>query len=298
MSLNLQHLRAFHAVAIEGSVSRAARRLGVAQPTLSQHLRNLELRYSIALFENRKPPLQLTSAGRELLVMTRQLVSLQDQIETVLGGAIDAEVGELRLGSDSPIYAARLVASYHAAHPSKLVHVRIGNANEVNSWLKNAEIDAAICSDPAGDDQIHYQVIYRDELAAALPRNHSLACEERVPVSAFTGETLLLREATSRTRRATERMLEAAGVVVGTCIHFHTRETIREAVALGLGVSFFYSAECPPDERIAYRPISALAPCPSFTGFLMCLAERRRSPLMRALFAAATDLTRHSPLPL
>lgn len=298
MSLNHQHLRTFHAVALDGSISRAARRLAVSQPTLSQQLRALELRHKVTLFESRKPPMRLTPAGRELFALARNLFSVSGQIEELLGEAADGEASELRLGSDSPVYAARLVAGYHALCPRARVYVRIGNAREVAAWLKDAQVDAAIASDPPGDDAYSYQLLYRDQLVAAAARGHPLAAVASIPIEAFAGERLLLRETTSRTRMVTEQLLAAAGVVPGDTIEFHTREAIREAVALGLGVSCFCSAECPPDERIAYQPIASPVPTPCFTGYVLCLAERRRTPLMRALFSITAELAKDSPLPL
>src|SRR5579862_9327373 len=70
VTVNHQHLRAFHVIATEGSISRAARRLNVAQPTLSQQLKALEERHKAALFEGRKPPLRLTTFGQQLFDLT------------------------------------------------------------------------------------------------------------------------------------------------------------------------------------------------------------------------------------
>src|ERR1700744_295386 len=73
LALNYQHLRAFHAIASAASVSRAARLLSLAQPTLSQQLKALEDRHRVVLFEDRKPPLRLTAQGRELFALTQRL---------------------------------------------------------------------------------------------------------------------------------------------------------------------------------------------------------------------------------
>src|ERR1700744_643473 len=107
MAVNHQHLRAFHAVATDGSVSRAARRLNVAQPTLSQQLKALEERHQTPLFEGRKPPLRLTAAGRQLFTLTQKLFATSDDIDDLLGDGNDLTLGAVRMGSDCPIYAAR-----------------------------------------------------------------------------------------------------------------------------------------------------------------------------------------------
>jgi hypothetical protein len=81
-------------------------------------------------------------------------------------------------------------------------------------------------------------------------------------------------------------------------IDMHTREAVREGIALGLGVGFFYSSECPPDQRIAYRPIEGLRPNGELNGYVVCLADRRRSALIREVMVVAEALRPLSPCPL
>ena len=87
-----------------------------------------------------------------------------------------------------------------------------------------------------------------------------------------------------------ERALEDAGVDVDDVLELQGRETIREAVALGLGISLFFMSECPPDPRIAFRPLDTGALAYQLRSYLVCPADRRRSPLMRALQAIASDM--------
>src|ERR1700743_2915699 len=94
-AVNHQHLRAFHAVATDGSVSRAARRLNVAQPTLSQQLKALEERHQTPLFEGRKLPLSLTATGRQLFALTQKLFATSGDIDELLGGGNDPSLSSL-----------------------------------------------------------------------------------------------------------------------------------------------------------------------------------------------------------
>jgi DNA-binding transcriptional LysR family regulator len=298
MRVNHQHLRAFHAVALEGSISGAARRLGVTQPTLSQQVRAFEQRHRVALFDGRRQPLQLTPTGQALFSMTKRLFVQSEEIELLLHAETAGNAGQVRLGSDSPVYAARLVAAFTRMHPGVGVHVRIGNALEVVRWLREGLLDAGIASDPQMDAFFAYQPVYRDCLAVALAMGHRLCREEMIAPTDLIEETLLLREPTSRTRQVTERLLQAADVKPHRTIEFHSREAIREAIALHIGVSLFYSAECPPDPRLCYRPLKAAAEAHAFVGYLICAAEQRRAPNLRALFAVADDLVQHSPLPV
>lgn len=299
MAVNFQHLRTFHAVAIEGSVSRAARRLNVAQPTLSQQLKALEERHGVTLFDGRKPPMQLSAAGRDLFALSQRLFAASADIDDLLGEAKSPDGGGLlRIASDSPPYAALLVAAFHRRHPDAQIRVRIGNAREVIGLLREAQADIAVASDPPGDALFAYEPLFADNIAIGLPAGHALTGAKSLPIEVVRNEVVLRREAASRTRAASEALMEQAGVEPRTIIEMHTREAVREAVALGLGLGFFYSSECPPDPRIAYRPIEGVRADGELNGYLVCLADRRRTPLLRAAMACADELRALSPCPI
>lgn len=205
-------------------------------------------------------------------------------------GSVSLNGGSLRIGGDCPPQVAALVARFRARNPGAHVQVRMGNARETMRWLAEAEIDAAVTSDPPVDNQFTYDPLYSDHLSVALPVDHPLTALETTPIARLAGETLLIREPTSKTRAFTEQALDAAGIEVGETLELQSRETIREAVALGLGISVFFSSECPPDPRIAYRRLSGQARERPLHGYLVCQQARRRSALVRALRAIAAEL--------
>jgi DNA-binding transcriptional LysR family regulator len=168
--------------------------------------------------------------------------------------------------------------------------VRIGNARDVMRWLGEAQIDVAQASDPPGDATFSYEPLFTSGLSCALPIAHHLTSLETVPIDALIDETLILREPGSKTRAFTERALADAEVEPASRLELQSRETIREGIALGLGVSVFFTCECPPDIRIAYRPLDTAGREYYLRGYLVCQSERRRSPLMRALQSIAADI--------
>ena len=290
MAANYQHLRAFHAIAVDGGVSRAARRLNVSQPTLSQQLKALEARHGLTLFESRKVPLRLTAAGRDLFALTQKLFATASDIDDMLGETAGVTGGIVRLGSDHPFYAAKIVDLLRRHYPQIDVQVRMGNARDVMRWLGDAQIDAALASDPPGDGAFSYEPLGSDSLSCALPLDHPLTALAAIPMDALVGETLLIREPTSKTRAFTERALADAGIVPRSIIELQSRETIREGIALGLGVAVFFSSECPPDARITYRPLDTQGRDYQLRNYLVCQTERRRSALMRALRAVMGEM--------
>ena len=290
MAPNYQHLRAFHAIATDGGVSRAARRLNVSQPTLSQQLKALEERHGVTLFESRKVPLALTAAGRELFTLTGKLFTIVSDIGDLLDVTSGVDAGMLRLGSDNPYYAAKIVSLLHGRYPGTKVQVRMGNAREVMSWLEDAHVDAALASEPPADGAFSYVPLGCDQLMCAVPPGHFLTTLTAVPLAAFAEETLLLREPTSKTRAFIESALADAGVEPLNVIELQGRETIREGIALGLGIGVFYSTECPPDSRIIYRPVDTAERDYQLRNYLVCQSQRKRDALMRALQLIANEI--------
>ncbi len=298
MSANHQHLRAFHVIAAEGSVSRAARRLNVTQPTLSQQLKALEERHQVTLFEGRKPPLRMTAAGARLFALTQKLFAAAHEIDDLLGESQGGDLDRVRLGSDSPVFGARMAIALKTAWPDCAIQVRIGNARETLGWLGDATVDAAIVSDPSGDNHLFYEPLFADRLMVALPADHPRAGKPAFALTAFKDERILAREATSRTRAALERLLSNANVLPADTLELQNREAIREGVAAGLGVGVFISSECPPDPRLRYLPIEGDEHTAHMTGHIVLPVERRRTTLGRAVLAAAATLRGLSPLPL
>jgi DNA-binding transcriptional LysR family regulator len=85
-------------------------------------------------------------------------------------------------------------------------------------------------------------------------------------------------------------MLGLLRIKPGRLLYFHSREAIREAVALGIGVSLMYASECPPDERLVDLPPDAQPDATYLSGFVVCRVEQRKSAMMRWVYDAAATL--------
>ena len=285
-------------MANEGSFSRAARRLNISQPTLSQQIKTLENRYHAMLFEGRRRPLQLTPIGHKLQLLTRQLFATSEEIEELLGDRPASQPPAVRLASDSPIYAARLAEVLLRTSPELSVEVHIHNSRDTLAQLLEAKADVAIISDPPIAPRFAYKPLFTDRLKVLVPVGHALAEEKVYPLAAFADDCLLVREPSSKTRGATEALLSEHGLRPPRTIELHSREALREAVALGLGISLFFSAECPFDSRIMVLDLECQPDAALLTGYIVCCAEQRRSGLMRRVLEAAESLEALSPVPL
>ena len=174
----------------------------------------------------------------------------------MLGEAVGLDSGTLRLGSDSPPYAARLVEKFHKTHPGVSISVRMGNAKDVMRWLAEAEIDAAVASDPSVDGAFTYDPLFQDVLTLALPAGHPKAEQILIPMTLLQHETVILREPGSKTRLFTEQAISLAGLEFGKTLEVQSRESIRECVAQGVGVSAFFGSECPQIHASSIAPLT------------------------------------------
>lgn len=287
MSVNFLHLRSFYAVACERSVSQAARRLNISQPTLSKQLKALEDRHKVKLIEGTRPPLTLTSAGRALFEKAERLFGIADEIGALLDEDDIGSGALLRLGTDSPPHAAEFMAAFKATVPSAHFRVTMANALQTNELLLKAQIDIGIICEPPIDQDYTYAPLYRDRLVAILPAAWPHDGAAPMPLARIEREVLLLREATSRTLAATNRLLAEAGAAPVRTMELHTREMIREAVAQGLGMSLMFEKECPPDSRIRVLPLDTASPAAQVSGYLAVRTERKRMPLIRQALAIA-----------
>jgi DNA-binding transcriptional LysR family regulator len=223
------------------------------------------------------------------------MFATSDEIDELLGESVAGASRSLRLGADSPIYAVRLAQALMQSHPEIVVEVRIDNARDTLRRLQDASVDLAIVSDPHMDGQFFYEPLFADFLNVPVAASHSLAHGSVFPLAALSREWLLVREPASKTRAATEMLLSSVGVTPFRVLELHGREAIREAIALGMGISLFFSTECPPDKRLFFMRPDHQAERAQLTGYVVCRAERRRTATMRAAFKAAESLKPLSP---
>jgi len=281
MRVNILQLRTFYAIATEGSFSQAARRLNLSQSTLSKQLKAFEDRHQISIFYGRTPPLKLTPAGEALMANVKQLFSTIEEIEGMLGDTDTPERSLVRLAGDTPSTAAGLAGVLRSAFPHSGLQVRIENARDTFELFRSGQADLAVICDPPVHQQFQYVPIIEDRLVVAMAKTHPLAKAREIDLEDLADCSLLLREATSRTRAATLSLLAEAQVTPRDIQELGAREMIREAIALNLGMSLFYSMECPPDERIAYKRLRKDYDLGVIRSYLIYPHDRRNQPLMR-----------------
>jgi DNA-binding transcriptional LysR family regulator len=200
MNMELRHLRYFVAVAEEGHVTRAAARLGIQQPPLSQQIRALETELEVQLFRRKPRGVELTPAGEALLAEARIVLNGAEHAITAARRAARGEAGRLGLGFTSSAsfhpLVPRLIREFRAASPLVSLTLEEAGTAELVDGLRAERIDAAFVRSPIGPAaDLTIRSVLEEEMVAVLPAGHRLAASTttaRLPLIALESETFIL----------------------------------------------------------------------------------------------------------
>jgi DNA-binding transcriptional LysR family regulator len=197
--MELRHLRYFVTVAEEGHITRAAERLGIQQPPLSQQIQALERELDAQLFRRKPRGVDLTPAGRALLDEARIILSRAEEAVAATRRAVRGEAGRIGLGFTSSAsfhpFGPRAIRAFRETHPLVAFALEESGTVELVEALRAEAIDAAFVRSPIGaqaDLTVH--PLLDEPMVAALPSGHKLAAPSAklLPLGALAGETFIL----------------------------------------------------------------------------------------------------------
>lgn len=239
MRLTLHQLRLLLAVSREGSVTRAAQRLHLTQPTLSAQLRQLAEQVGLPLYERIGRRLHLTAAGAAVADTAARLEQEFDQLEETLAGLRGDAGGRLRLAvvSTAETFIPRLLGEFRRARPAVEVSLVVLNREAVLRRLADNLDELYIMSRPPGAPVVSATPFLANPLVVIAAASHPLAGRRTIAPALLATEEFVLREPGSGTRQAAEAFFAAHGVALRPRLELGSNEAVRQAVAGGLGLS-------------------------------------------------------------
>lgn len=240
--MDLRRLRYFVALAEELHFGRAARRLHVVQPALSQQLRALEEEIGAALVERTTRSVKLTAAGATLLGQARRVLADVEHAVLSTQRAARGATGHLAIGFVSAAALRVLPATlsaFRAEQPGVQIAVHeMGTAEQLRA-LEEERIDVGFVLPPADAGKLAMETVYDEPLVAVLPVGHRLAKRKTVTLASLAGEDVVWMQRGSEPRLY-ERYLQVclqAGYVPRIAYEVERLESMLALVAAGLGVS-------------------------------------------------------------
>jgi DNA-binding transcriptional LysR family regulator len=195
--MELRHIRYFLALAEEGNFTRAAAKLGIGQPPLSQQIRDLENEIGAQLFHRVPHGAELTAAGVAFLSEAKAAIEAAEKAKLAAQRANRGETGRLSLGFTASSAFNTVVTSTIRQFRNRFPEVRLSltemNTNALMQRLMRGEIDAAFIRPGLEDPKdVRLKRLADEPMLVALPAGHPLAKEAEVPLSGLAHEPFIL----------------------------------------------------------------------------------------------------------
>jgi len=293
--MELRHLRYFVAVAEELHFTRAAARLHIGQPPLSQQIQALEGELGVQLFERNKRSVRLTVAGQLFLDDAQRILALSEQAAATARRAHRGEIGELRIGFTystpfTPLFAG-VINRYRQLYPGvTLTLLETATRHQIVA-IDQRGMDLGFIRPPEEliPDTISLTLLREDRLLAVLPVAHPLAARRQVAIRDLAGAPFVMypRDAGTGLHPRLLRLCRDAGFEMHIAQEANEAPTIIGLVAAGCGISVLPT---PFDsirmEGVCYRPITDPA---ASTSLLLVRRRDDNSPLIEAFVRLAQE---------
>lgn len=242
--LNLERLRIFVTAAETENFSRAAQRLHVSQPSVSQHIRSLEQHLGVALFERRGRRISLSASGEALLPAVQELIRLSRQVEESALALAGEVSGHLTIGcstTSGKYILPKLLARYREKYSQVRATIKVGSRIDVVDWLMTGEVSLSVASDRVQRSGLRYRRFFEDEVVMIVPYRHPWSQRTTVSATELYRERFILREPRSGTHAALLEGLDQVGIDLDrleTVLILDNSEAITMAVEEGIGLGF------------------------------------------------------------
>lgn len=295
--LNFHRLWIFLQVIDCGGFSAAAAKLYLSQPSVSNHIRQLETSLGATLVDRSGGSATPSAEGEVLAEYARRLFLLADEAIIAVRQVQGLGRGELHIGGTSTVgtyLLPGLLARFHADHPDIDCGLFVGNADQVTERLLAGKIGLAILAGEPESVSLRHEPILTDQpVVVALP-DHRLAGAAVTPVD-LTGEHFVQREKGSSTRRLQDAAITTWGLSGITTIEMWGTETVKQAVQSGLGITLL--SEHTVVREVAEGRLAVLVVDPPPATRTIVAAHRKDRPLAPAEQAFLVILRKLSRLP-
>lgn len=283
---------AFAHVVRVGSVSAAARGLGLTQSAVSQRIKKLEEAFGAKLLVRDREGFSLTPTGQDVFLIADKQADLQKLFDEKLSGYVNGEDGQLAIIGNAPLPALRLISAFLGIRPNVKIDFTVVDWTTSVELLQSRKIDVAVLTAPKSSSHWVSQKIGTTVYGAYLSSENPLAKAPALSLADLASEVLLLPETGSLTERVVGNALAAAGLTPRRMIRLTTFPLLKEAILQNIGVGLFLEGATADSELLVWRPVRELTEV-----FDICLtvpAGKEDLRLVREFLEIAGDVTWHT----
>ncbi|MGV9801846.1 LysR substrate-binding domain-containing protein [Mycobacterium sp. NPDC003449] len=281
MVVSLTQLEVLVAVVESGGFSGAAKQLFMSQPSVSNHIRNLESSLGVQLVQRSTQGARTTPAGDIAVDHAREVFQLLTSLERQVAGLQGLEAGRLVVAGTTTLgtyLLPRLVAEFAEQAPKVECQIRVGNEDTVENWVLRGEVALGLCAETPREEQLLAHPLFEEEMVLVAAAGTSLA-RQSLRAEDLASQRFLMREMGSATRRQQEAALRLWGLDTAEQWDLWGPDTLKEAVHAGLGLALL-SDHSTARERSSgvLVALSVEPPPPSRTVYLLRRADRVLTP--------------------
>lgn len=239
LNLEIRHFRLVRAIADEGTVTAASRRLHLTQSALSHQLKDIEERLGVPLFLRLGKKMILTAAGGKLLGSARSVLTEIERLEEEIAHLADESEGVLRIATEcytAYYWLPAVLDGFRKKHPGVQVRIVAEATGSPVDALLNGKLDLAIVSSEVNDRRLSVTHLFKDDLAVIASREHPLASRKFVRASDFASENLLVY-ASYEESLLHRRVLAPAGIRPRSVGEVQLTEAMLSMVEAGMGIA-------------------------------------------------------------
>lgn len=295
--LDLRHLHAFVTLAEELHFGRAARRLRVAQPALSQQLKRIETTLAVQLFLRSSRRVELTEAGAAFLPHARALLADATRAETLARRAAEGHAGIIRIAfiaSGAFGLLPEILIRFRSTLPDVSIEFFDGPLEAPIDRLVNGSLDVAIVRDPDPDPRVHARTIREERICAVVPKSHRLASRNRISVSALANDSFVMFPRARAPRLFDKLVLlcDEGGFAPRIVSEAADWQVLASLVAAGVGVTLApESVRRMPREGVSYLHLTSQK---RLAKLVLLYSADRPSPTTAAFIDIALGLGQHT----
>jgi DNA-binding transcriptional LysR family regulator len=229
--VTIRHLRIFIEVADTGKMSAAAAKLFIAQPTVSQAIRELEEHYGGLLFERLSKKLYITPKGERLLSYARNLVKQFDDMEEMM--IHDNYVKKIRIGATNTVgdcILGDITNAFGKSNPEIEIYSYVNNTKDIEDKLLKSELDIAIVEGRVKSQDLISIPEINDFLVLVCSTKHPFAQKKEIKIEEIKNESFAMREEGSGTRELFEKYMQKKGIPIRIALESNSSSAIKKAV--------------------------------------------------------------------
>jgi DNA-binding transcriptional LysR family regulator len=240
--MELHHLRYFEAVARHGHVTRAARELSIAQPSLSKQIQVLESELDVKLFNRVGRRIELSEAGHVLLPYARRILHDVEHARTALQQIGDLTRGHVSLGASPTVgtqLLPRALAEFTRQYPGIELELREAGAARLVALLEEGSVQLVVVSLAllGQHSRLARAELFTEDLVLAVAPHHSLAERSSVPARDLRDEKFILFPSGYELRALTTQLCQAGGFEPRVAIDGAEMDSVLRFAAAGLGIA-------------------------------------------------------------